>query len=128
MSLKHTKSTKSSDTNISEKLTILDGCNNELVFIKKADNSITFEYKPMDPLHSCSGEYSGGTPVFKNLESSEWIKLINVYQRAKVEGKLCQERFKGTLFLEYQSETISDILIIAFNKFSEELSNFFSFI
>ncbi|CAF4241525.1 unnamed protein product [Rotaria sordida] len=99
MDFKHTKSNKSSDTNISEKLTIFDECNNELIFIKKADNSVTFEYKPMDPLHSCSGEYSGGTPVFKNLESSEWIKLITAYQRAKTEGKLSQERFKGTLLL-----------------------------
>ena len=62
----------------------------------------------MDLLHSCSGDYSGETSVFKNLESSEWIKLITAYQRAKTEGKLCQERFKGTLLLKYQSEIVSD--------------------
>jgi predicted transcriptional regulator of viral defense system len=64
------ESTTYSNSSVSEKLTMLDVCTNELIFIKKADNSITFEYKPMDPIRSCSGSYSGGTPVFKNLKQN----------------------------------------------------------
>jgi hypothetical protein len=48
-----------------------DACSNELIFIKKPDDFVMFEYKSMTPLYSFSGRYDGGTPVFKNLESDE---------------------------------------------------------
>ncbi len=119
------KTKKFSDASLSEKLTVLDVCNNELIFIKKADNSVTFEYKPMTPNRSCSGRYDGGTPVFRHLEPSEWAKLMTTYHSAKTEGKVCKDRYKGTSVFKYQSGTISDSVILTLDPSTDKLTNFF---
>jgi hypothetical protein len=62
-----TKSSQTSNMHTFEELTVLDACNNEFILKKLAEDSIMFEYKPIQPLYSCSGEYSGGIPVFKDL-------------------------------------------------------------
>jgi hypothetical protein len=119
-------STGSPNMGISETLTVLDGSNNEFIFIKKSDGSITFEYKPMQPLDSSSGSYSGGTPVFKNLEPGEWAKLMSMFQSGKTNAKPNAGRSMGSLSLQYQSGTTSDSFIISMSStINQQLSTFF---
>jgi hypothetical protein len=126
MDLTAVKSSNFLSEDISEQLTVLDGSNNEFIFIKKSDHTIIFEYKPIQPLLSSSGTYSGGTPVLKNLEADEWIKLINVFQKAKTHAKPNESRQMGSIYLRYQSGIIIDSFIIAFSsKINQELRTFF---
>jgi hypothetical protein len=119
------RSTHSSNTDTREKLSFLDLCNNEFIFINENDNFVSFEYKPVDPIRSCSGSYSGGTPVFKKLHLNEWLKLMTINQNSKTQGRISTERYKGTLVLTYQSETMTDTLILASNEYGVELQKFF---
>jgi hypothetical protein len=116
---------KCAEACISEKLTISDRCSNQLVFTKKADNSVTFEYEPINHFTSNSGRGSDAKPVFKNLQTSEWINNMAAYTKAKNEGATCHGRVKGTSLLQYQSGTISDTLILQFGKPNDDLLNFF---
>jgi hypothetical protein len=126
MNQESVKSPKSLPTDISEQLTVFDRCNNEFIFIKKTNNTITFEYKPMQPYFSSSGTYSGGTLVFKKFATDEWAKLINVFQNAKANATSSRGRQMGSLVLEYQSGTTSDFFMIDMSsKINEELTTFF---
>jgi hypothetical protein len=89
-----TQSNSSLNTGGSENLIVIDTCSNKLVFTKNDDDSVTFEYKPTEPSNSCSGTYSGGTPVFKNLESGKWTKLLTAFDSAKIKGKHRKGRYK----------------------------------
>jgi hypothetical protein len=118
--------TTSSNTSVVEMLNVRDGCANRLIFIKKVDGSVIFEYKPVKPLYSCSGVYDGGEPVLKNLESSEWTKLLNSYQNAKIKGEVGEHGPKGTLVLKYESGTIYDSCTVnRYAEFNQELTTFF---
>jgi hypothetical protein len=110
------QSTGSSNTNISESLTVTDGPNRKFIFIKKRDNSVTFEYKPIQNIYSSSLVYDAGTPVFKKLEPGEWIKLKSAYQYAKTHVRPGEVILKGSLGLEYQSDTIFDSFTINFTS------------
>jgi len=109
-----------------ENLTVIETCSNQLVFTKNDDDSVTFEYKPTEPINSCSRTYSGGTPVFKNLEYGEWTKLLTAFDSAKIKGKHRNGRYKEKLVLEYRSGILSEPLIIdQLGRFGSKLNAFF---
>lgn len=109
-----------------EKLIVGDGNGNGFIFIKHIDRSVTFEYHPMDPIRSSTGTYSGGQPLFKNLPSSEWTKLMNVFQTGKIQANQNEERRKGVLQLTYESDNLSDSFIVGYpSELNKQLTDFF---
>ncbi|UJR16728.1 hypothetical protein I4U23_003628 [Adineta vaga] len=119
------KQSHRSTTSFIEKLTVWDGSRNGYIFTKQLDNTITFEYEPMTPMRSCSGMYSGGEPVFKQLKSNEWAKISTKLQEAKQHGKANKYGAKGDLVVQFQSDKLDESFIIAYHaEFHDELMNF----
>ncbi|CAF3341978.1 unnamed protein product [Rotaria socialis] len=114
----------SGEVRTSEKLTVSNGCST-LVFTKKADNSVILEYVPINHLTSNSGMGGDGVPIFKNLQSSEWIKIMAAYEKAKSRGRPGHIGPKGTTVFQYQSETISDGFIFDLHVSNTDLIRFF---
>lgn len=102
----------------------VDGSNNEFVFWKQQEQ-IHFEYKPIQPMQSSSGVYSGGTPKQGILtkEQSEvllqqvklWSEKTSEHQKSRSKGVsifLVEQEGARTKFLvsESQLEVLSKLL------------------
>lgn len=66
-------------------LNYLDGSANEYELkYDESTGNCTFEYKPITPMQSSSGTYSGGSPVFKTIPQSQWNEYVTLFSQGKL--------------------------------------------
>lgn len=93
-----------------------DGSGNQ--YIITCSEKTTLEYMPVDPKNSSSGDYSGGTPVKKDLTKKQYEtiaaligkarknKNIHIKNRTKGSGAIVikQDASKTEFIIKYKSE------------------------
>mgnify|MGYP001193123556 CR=1 FL=1 len=62
-----------------------DGNGNSYVINQKDSDIIEFEYDPVEPIESSSGEYSGGIAVKKKITPEEFEQVKEVFNQAKAD-------------------------------------------
>jgi len=108
-----------------------DGNGNRYIINHRNSDDIEFEYVPVKPIESSSGEYSGGVVVKKKITTQEFEQVKEVFNKAKADVSAhTSVRAMGTGHLTIQENNAVTLdLILSFRspaqKAMEEVFNQF---
>ena len=97
-----------------------DGSGNTYKMGYSGENS--FEYIPVKPAYSSSGEYDGGNPVSKNIPAIEMNKIVEALNTAiKNPSVHIQNRIKGSGMIVRKQNDVELVIIIKSDSAEKDL-------